>query len=116
MTRSLAARSPARVMIVHPSRGPSAIQPCPLAYARADESFVRLLKALLAAGANSNTLMANAWVHDIALKDASVQGTKLSSALAYAKGQGWIADGPREGWTIITRAGERAARLRVVGL
>jgi len=77
---------------------------------------IRLLKALTAAGANSNTLMANAWVHDVALKDASLQGTELSSALAYAEGQGWIAEGPREGWTIITRAGESAARLRIVGV
>jgi len=37
---SLAARSPARVMVVHPACGPSAIQPCPCAYARADASFV----------------------------------------------------------------------------
>jgi hypothetical protein len=29
------------------------------------------------------------------------------------KGQVWIADGPREGWTIITREGERAGRLRI---
>jgi hypothetical protein len=58
---------------------------------------IRLLKALVAAGANSDTLMVNALVHDIALRDASLRGTELSSALAYAEGQGWIADGPREG-------------------
>jgi hypothetical protein len=75
---------------------------------------IRLLKALVAAGANPNTLMAKAWVHDIALKDASLQGIDLASALAYAEGEGWIADGPREGWTIITRAGESAAKLRIV--
>jgi hypothetical protein len=75
---------------------------------------IRLLKALVAAGANSNTLMANAWVHDMALKDASLRGAELSSALAYAEGQGWITDGPRKGWTTITRAGESAARLRIV--
>jgi len=73
---------------------------------------IRLLKALVAAGANSNTLMANAWVHDIALRDVSLRGTELSSALAYAEGQDWIADGPREGWMTITRSGEIAARLR----
>ena len=75
---------------------------------------IRLLKALVAAGANSNTLMVNAWVHEIALRDASLRGTELSSALAYVEGQAWIADGPREGWTTITRAGESAAKLRIV--
>jgi hypothetical protein len=75
---------------------------------------IRLLKALVAAGANSNTLRANAWVDDIAHREASLRGTELSSALAYAEGQGWIADGPRQGWTIITREGERTAGLRIV--
>ena len=65
---------------------------------------IRLLKALVGAGANSNRLMVNAWVDDIARRDASLRGAELSSALAYAEGQGWIADGPRQGWTIITRA------------
>jgi hypothetical protein len=76
---------------------------------------IRLLKTLVAAGANPNTLMVNAWVHDIALK-VSLQGTGLASALAYAQEQGWIADGPQKGWKTITRGGERAARLYVVGL
>jgi hypothetical protein len=76
---------------------------------------IRLLKALVAAGANFNTLMAGAWVHDVALK-ASLRGTNLASALAYAEGQGWIANGVKKGWMTITRSGERAARLYVVGL
>ena len=76
---------------------------------------IRLLKALVAAGANSKTLMAGAWVDDVALK-AALRGTALASALAYAEGQCWIADGVKKGWMTITRAGERAARLYVVGL
>jgi hypothetical protein len=76
---------------------------------------IRLLKTLVAAGANSNTPMAEAWVRDITWKSA-LRGTELASALAYAEGQGWIADAPRKGWTTITRAGERAARLYTVGL
>ena len=76
---------------------------------------IRLVKALVAAGANSNTLMVSAWVYGIAL-EVSLRGTELASAIAYAEGQGWIADGPQEGWKTITRAGERAARLYVVGL
>jgi hypothetical protein len=75
---------------------------------------IRLLKVLVAAGANSNTLMVGTWVDDVALK-ASLQGTALASALAYAEGQGWI-DGVEKGWMKITRSGERAARLYVVGL
>jgi hypothetical protein len=75
---------------------------------------IRLLKALVAAGANSDTLMAGAWVNDVALK-AALRGTGLASALAYAEGQGWIANGVEKGWMTITRSGERAARLYVVG-
>jgi hypothetical protein len=48
---------------------------------------IRLLKALVAAGANSDTLMAGAWIDGIARK-ASLRGTELASALAYAEGQG----------------------------
>jgi hypothetical protein len=76
---------------------------------------IRLLKALVAAGANSDTLMAGAWVDGVALKS-SLRGTGLASALAYAEGQGWITDGVKKGCMSITRSGERAARLYVVGL
>jgi hypothetical protein len=72
---------------------------------------IRLLKALVAAGADSSTLMASAWVHDIAVKDVSLHGVELASALAYAEGQGWIADGPQKGSTSLTHAGEIAARF-----
>ena len=53
---------------------------------------IRLLKALVVAGANSNTLMVNVWVDDIAQGEVLLQGTEISSALACAEGQGWIAD------------------------
>jgi hypothetical protein len=59
--------------------------------------------------------MVSAWVYGIA-QQVSLRGTDLASALAYAEGQGWIADGPQKGWTTITRVGERVARLYVVGL
>jgi hypothetical protein len=59
--------------------------------------------------------MAGAWVDGVALK-ASLRGTALASALAYAEGQGWIADGVKKGWMTVTRLGERAARLYVVGM
>ena len=88
----------------------------PMAYNRRMDraNAIRLLKALVAAGANSNTLMVNVWVDDIAQGEVSLQGTEISSVLAYAEGQGWISAGPRQGWTIITREGERAASLRIV--
>ena len=66
---------------------------------------IRLLRALVAAGASSRAAMANAWVHDIAVRDLSLRGTGLASALAYAEGEGWLADGPKTGWAL-TRAGE----------
>jgi hypothetical protein len=47
---------------------------------------IQLLKALVTAGANSNTLMVKAWVQDIAVRDVSLRGKELSSALAYAEG------------------------------
>ena len=71
---------------------------------------IRLLRALVAAGADSDTPMANAWVKNIALRDVSLRGTEFSSALAYAEEQRWLADSPRTGW-ILTHAGEVAARL-----
>ena len=70
---------------------------------------IRLQKALIAAGANSNTLVVSAWVYGIA-QQVSLRGTDLASALAYAEEQGWIAEA-QKGWKTITCAGERAARL-----
>jgi hypothetical protein len=72
---------------------------------------IRLLGALVAAGANSKTPMANAWVHNIALRDLSLHGTNLASALTYAGNEGWLKDGPRKDSTSLTRAGEIAAKL-----
>jgi hypothetical protein len=68
------------------------------------------MAAMSAAGADSDTLIPNAWVQDIALKDASLRGTELSSALAYAEEQGWLVDSPRTGW-LLTREGVIATRL-----
>ena len=75
---------------------------------------IRLLKALIAAGVNSNTMVVSAWVYGIA-QQVSLRGTDLASALAYAEEQGWIAEA-QKGWKTITCAGESAARLYVVGL
>jgi hypothetical protein len=72
---------------------------------------MRLLAALVAAGANSRAPMANTWVHNIALRDISLQGTDLASAIAYAEGEGWLADSSRKGWVSLTRAGEVVAKV-----
>jgi hypothetical protein len=51
--------------------------------------------------------MASDWVHDIALRDLSLQIPELASAIAYAEGEGWLADIPtRKGWISLTHAGE----------
>ena len=72
---------------------------------------IRLLRALVSAGASSKTPMANAWLHNIALRDLSLHCTDLASALAYAGNEGWLKDGPRKDSTSLTRAGEIAAKL-----
>ena len=71
-----------------------------------------LLKALVAAGAKVRVPMANTWVHDIAMRDLSLQSTNLASAIGYAEAEGWLADSPRSGWVSLTRAGEVVARVK----
>jgi hypothetical protein len=73
---------------------------------------IRLLKALVAAGANCRAPMDSAWVHKIAMRDMSLQGTELASALAHAEGEGWLADSPRKGWISLTRKGEVIAKAK----
>ena len=73
---------------------------------------IRLLQALVAAGANSRTPMASNWVHDMAARDMSLEGTALASAIAYAEGESWLADVPtRKGCTSLTRAGRSSPLL-----
>ena len=72
---------------------------------------IRLLQALVAAGANTHAPMASDWVHKIAMRDMSLQGTDLASAIAYAEGEGWLTDIPtRKGWISLTRTGEVVAQ------
>jgi hypothetical protein len=47
---------------------------------------IRLLQALVAAGANSDTPMANAWISKVAL-EIGLKGEEFHSALVYAGGQ-----------------------------
>jgi hypothetical protein len=56
--------------------------------------------------------MASAWIDEIAVRDASLHGTQLASAIAYAEGQRWLADSPRKDWVSLTREGEVVARVK----
>jgi hypothetical protein len=75
---------------------------------------MRLLKALVAAGAKPRAPMDRAWVDKIAVRDVSLHGTELASALAYAEGQRWLADSrTRKDWIYLTRTGEIVAKESV---
>ena len=69
---------------------------------------IRLLQALVAAGANANAPMTDAWITKVAL-EIGLKNGELYSALAYAGTQDWLADNQKEGWTSLTRAGEAQA-------
>jgi hypothetical protein len=66
---------------------------------------IRLLQALVAAGAKANAPMADAWIKKVAL-EIGLQNGELYSALAYAGTQDWLANNQKEGWTFFARAGE----------
>ena len=76
---------------------------------------IRLLKALVAAGAKPRVPMDSAWIDKIAVRDVSLHGTQLASALAYAEGQRWLADSrTRKDWIYLTRTGEIVAKESVI--
>jgi hypothetical protein len=70
---------------------------------------IRLLHALVAAGANCEALMADPWIKKVAL-EIGLQNGELYSALAYAGTQDWLTNRQKEGWTPLTRAGEAVAK------
>ena len=75
---------------------------------------IRLLQALVAAGANTHAPMASAWVDEIAVRNMALHGTALASAIAYAEAQRWLAHGrTREDWIYLTRLGQRVAKESV---
>jgi hypothetical protein len=76
---------------------------------------MRLLKALVAAGAKPRAPMDKAWIDEIAVRDVSLHGMQLASALAYAEGQRWLADSrTRADWIYLTRTGEIVAKESVI--
>ena len=79
--------------------------------ARADRlDAIRLLQAVVAAGAKTRAPMDGAWVDKIAVRDMELHGTALASAIAYAEAEGWLIDSPRRGWVSLTGASEVIAR------
>ena len=73
---------------------------------------IRLLKALVAAGASRRAPMASDWVHYIAVRNMSLEGTELASAVACAERERWLADSQsREDWIYLTVAGEVVGKL-----
>ena len=73
---------------------------------------IRLLKALVAAGASRRTPMDSDWVHEIALRNSSLQVTDIASAIACAERERWLAGSRRRAdWIYLTRAGEVVAKL-----
>jgi len=59
--------------------------------------------------------MDRAWVDKIAVREMSLQCTELASAIAYAEGEGWLAESrTREDWIYLTRLGQLVAKESVI--
>ena len=95
---------------------PLLIRQEPAYNARVDRlDAIRLLQALVAAGANTHAPMTSAWVDKIAVRDMELHGTGLASAIAYAEGQRWLAHGrTRKDWIYLTRLGQLVAKQSVI--
>ena len=73
---------------------------------------IRLLKSLVAAGASSRAPMDSDWVHEIALRNSSLQVTDLASAIACAERERWLTDSrTRNDWIYLTPTGEVVGKL-----
>jgi hypothetical protein len=73
---------------------------------------IRLLKALVAAGASSRAPMDNDWVHNIAVRAVSLQDTELASTIACAERERWLAGSRgRNDWVYLTCTGENVAKV-----
>ena len=72
---------------------------------------IRLIKALIGNGYDSDTSIPNAQITAIALQ-ISLSGEDLDAALNYAGKYGWLNRAQRAGWTSLTHAGEAAPKLK----
>ena len=81
--------------------------------ARVDRlNAIRLLQALVAAGASSRAPLESTWVDKIAVRDMALHGTELASAIACAERERWLADSrTRNDWIYLTPTGEVVAKL-----
>ena len=71
---------------------------------------IRLLKALVARGANSKEPLPISWITQVAL-EIGLQGDEFDSTLDYAADQGWFDDAEvadDASWVSLTPAGEGA--------
>jgi hypothetical protein len=74
---------------------------------------IRLLKALVARGANSKEPMAITWITQVGL-EIGLEGDECDSALDYAAEQGWFDDAEvadDASWVSLTPAGEGAGEI-----
>jgi hypothetical protein len=72
---------------------------------------IRLIKALVSKGYDTDTPIPNSQIAAIALQ-ISLSGEDLDAALNYAGKYGWLNRTQRAGWTSLTHAGEAAPRLK----
>jgi hypothetical protein len=70
---------------------------------------IRLIKALVAEGYDSDTPIPNAQIAAVALQ-ISLEGEDLDAAVDYAGKYGWLNRTQKAGWTSLTHAGETAAK------
>ncbi len=73
---------------------------------------IRLLQAVIAAGARCDVPTANDWIQKTALERASLDGEELDAAVVYAAEQEWIERALMPGYTSLTEAGQSVAISR----
>jgi hypothetical protein len=72
---------------------------------------MRLIKALVAEGYDSDTPIPNAQIAAIALQ-ISLEGEDLDAAVDYVGKYGWLNRTQKTRWTSLTHAGETAAKSK----
>jgi hypothetical protein len=70
---------------------------------------IRLIKALVAEGYDSDSPIPNAQIAAVAIQ-IPLEGEDLDAAVDYAGKYGWLNRTQKAGWTSLTHAGETAAK------